>query len=171
MKKKSWVKSSEIHTVWKHGRGREVVMKLSSNRVTSERRTEWNEGGSHANIWEKVSQAEENHVQRPEVSTQLACSVNSKKVSIIAAERAAVGNVVCALGSDLISHTLFGHDRSLDFTAGVVRSHGKVLRWGSYFSVKNSLNLMGRREARKAARGHLEGARFPCKGWWCFGPG
>lgn len=97
-------------------------------------------------------------MQRPEVSTWLACSLNSKKVSIIAAERAAVGNVVCALGSDLISHTLFGHDRSLDFTAGVVRSHRKVLRWGSYFSVKNSLDVMGRREARKAARGQLEGA-------------
>lgn len=96
-------------------------------------------------------------MQRPEVSTRLACSVNSKKVSIIAAERAVVGNVVCALGSDLISHTLFGHDRSLDFTAGAERSHGKVLRWGSYFSVKNSLDVMGRREERKAARGHLEG--------------
>lgn len=29
---------------------------------------------------------------------------------------------------------------------------------GSYFSVKNSLDVMGRREARKAARGQLEGA-------------
>lgn len=32
------------------------------------------------------------------------------------------------------------------------------MRWGSYFSVKNSLDVMGRREARKAARGQLEGA-------------
>lgn len=55
-------------------------------------------------------------------------------------------------------HILLGHSTSLDFTAGVVRSHGKVLRWGSYFSVKNSLDVMGRREARKAARGQLEGA-------------
>ena len=91
-------------------------------------------------------------MHRPEVSASVACSGNSEKVNVTtAAESAVVGNIVGALGRDFISYILFSHSRILDFTAGVIRSHWKVLRQGSYFSVKNSLGITGRGKAIMAA--------------------
>lgn len=69
----------------------------------------------------RASEAKENHTQRPEAGTDLVRVVNSEKVGMMGGEGTMVGNDAGAPGRDYILRFLFGHSRSVDFTAGVRR--------------------------------------------------
>lgn len=82
-------------------------------------------------------QAEENHVRRPEVkfgmfSEQQEGQCKESRISSGRKQYWSIG-----LLRDLISRNLFSHSRSLDFTTPVKRSHWKIVREESYFSVSS----------------------------------
>lgn len=118
-------------------RGRKVVRKFSLGwhlRELNEMRAE-----AIQKAGTRSFQAEENHVRRPEVKYKFGMFSEQQegqcKESRISSGRKRYWRI--GLLRDLISHTLFSHSRSLDFTTPVRRSHWKVLREESYFSVSS----------------------------------
>lgn len=132
--RKSRVKRSEMHTVWRAGGG-----KLSGSSL-------W--GGVWEENWMKRGQkpsknlGQDHSRQRkttPEVKYKFGMfreqQAGQCKESRTSSGRKRYWSI--GLLRDLISHTLFSHRTSLDFTTPVRRSHWKVLREESYFSVSS----------------------------------
>lgn len=89
--------------------------------------------------------------------------MNSKKVSVTAAERAALGNVVGTLGRDLISHTLLGHSpfwpwQESGFHCRCVKKSQGGFEMGKLFLCEEQSGCDGQERGKKGTQGQLEGA-------------